>query len=92
VLLVDDDAAFRKVYAGLLRDSGYEVSEAADREGARKALEGEPPEVVLLDLMLPPDGTVEAGLQQLEQTLARVPGAKVVGSPARATPGQLSRR
>ena len=59
VLLVDDDAAFRKVYAGLLRDAGYEVSEAADREGARKALEGEPPEVVLLDLMLPPDGTVE---------------------------------
>ncbi|HYV49583.1 MAG TPA: sigma-54 dependent transcriptional regulator [Myxococcaceae bacterium] len=78
VLLVDDDAAFRKVYAGLLRDAGYEVREAADREGARKALEGEPPEVVLLDLMLPPDGTVEAGLQQLEQVLARAPGAKVV--------------
>jgi len=81
VLLVDDDAAFRKVYAGLLRDAGYEVSEAQDREGARKAVEGPPasrPEVVLLDLMLPPDGTVEAGLLQLEQTLARAPGAKVV--------------
>jgi len=78
VLLVDDDAAFRKVYAGLLRDAGYEVSEAADREGARRALDAAPPEVVLLDLMLPPDGTVEAGLRQLEQTLARAPGAKVV--------------
>jgi DNA-binding NtrC family response regulator len=78
VLLVDDDAAFRKVYGGLLRDAGYQVAEAADRESARRAVEETKAGVVLLDLMLPPDGTVEAGLQQLEHTLAKAPGAKVI--------------
>jgi DNA-binding NtrC family response regulator len=78
LLLVDDDAAFRKVYGGLLRDAGYEVFEAADRVTARAAIDARAYALVLLDLMLPPDGTVQAGLEQLEQVLARAPGAKVV--------------
>ncbi|HLL55033.1 MAG TPA: response regulator, partial [Myxococcaceae bacterium] len=78
LLLVDDDAAFRKVYGGLLRDAGYEVFEAADRATARVAIDARPYALVLLDLMLPPDSTVQAGLEQLEQVLARAPGAKVV--------------
>ncbi len=78
VLLVEDDAAFRKVYGGLLRDAGYDVSEAGDRAAARQAIEKRFFPVVILDLMLPPDGSVEAGLAQLSDVLSLRPSTKVI--------------
>ncbi|XXF80368.1 sigma-54 dependent transcriptional regulator [Myxococcaceae bacterium GXIMD 01537] len=78
LLLVDDDAAFRKVYGALLREAGFEVVEAADRPSARAAIESRAFPLVLLDLMLPPDGSVSAGLEQLAAVLAARPGTKVV--------------
>ncbi|WP_163998429.1 sigma-54-dependent transcriptional regulator [Pyxidicoccus caerfyrddinensis] len=78
LLLVDDDAAFRKVYGGLLREAGYEVSEAADRPSARAAFDARDFPLVLLDLMLPPDGSVNAGLDGLAALLSARPGTKVI--------------
>jgi len=78
LLLVDDDSAFRKVYGGLLRDAGYEVVEAADRPSARAAFDAQPFPLVLLDLMLPPDGSVSAGLTGLAALLDARPGTKVI--------------
>jgi DNA-binding NtrC family response regulator len=78
LLLVDDDSAFRKVYGGLLREAGFEVVEAADRPSARAAFEARAFPLVLLDLMLPPDGSVSTGLEQLGALLAARPGTKVV--------------
>jgi DNA-binding NtrC family response regulator len=78
LLLVDDDAAFRKVYGGLLREAGYEVVEAADRPSARAAFEARDFPLVLLDLMLPPDGSVSAGLEGLGALLGVRPGTKVI--------------
>jgi two-component system response regulator AtoC len=78
LLLVEDDRAFRQVYGALLRDAGYAVTEADDRASARAAVERAAPDVVLLDLMLPPDGTTAGGLTQLTEILAARPGAKVV--------------
>ncbi len=78
LLLVDDDSAFRKIYGGLLREAGFEVVEAADRPSARTAFEARAFPLVLLDLMLPPDGSVSTGLEQLGALLAARPGTKVV--------------
>ncbi|MCE9668156.1 sigma-54 dependent transcriptional regulator [Myxococcus stipitatus] len=78
LLLVDDDAAFRKVYGGLLRGAGHEVVEAADRPSARAALEARAFPLVLLDLMLPPDGSVSAGLEGLASLLSARPDTKVI--------------
>jgi DNA-binding NtrC family response regulator len=78
LLLVDDDSAFRKVYGGLLREAGYEVVEAADRPSARAAFEARVFPLVLLDLMLPPDGSVSAGLEGLGALLSARPGTKVI--------------
>ncbi|QSQ24653.1 sigma-54-dependent Fis family transcriptional regulator [Pyxidicoccus parkwayensis] len=78
LLLVDDDAAFRKVYGGLLREAGYEVVEAADRPSARATFEARDFPLVLLDLMLPPDGSVSAGLEGLAALLSARPGTKVI--------------
>ncbi len=76
LLLVDDDAAFRRVYGGLLREAGYEVTEADDRGSADAAAAGHP--VVLLDLMLPPDGSARGGLEQLQRLRAAHSNARII--------------
>lgn len=78
LLLVDDDSAFRKIYASLLRDAGFEVTEADDRPSARAAFGAKDYPVVILDLMLPPDGSAEAGLEQLAELLSTRPATKVI--------------
>lgn len=53
MLLVDDDAAFRKTLAGVLGANGFSTLEAANGlSGIRKAAE-EKPALVILDLVMP---------------------------------------
>ncbi|NOT55427.1 MAG: sigma-54-dependent Fis family transcriptional regulator [Deltaproteobacteria bacterium] len=78
VLLIDDDAAFRAVYAGLLRGQGYSVDQADDRASATAAVAKRTYAVVLLDLMLPPDGTTQGGIAQLKAVLSQRPESKVI--------------
>jgi DNA-binding response OmpR family regulator len=53
VLIVDDEPIVREVVAGYLAREGYRTLEAADGEHARQLLEREPPDLVVLDVMLP---------------------------------------
>jgi DNA-binding response OmpR family regulator len=53
LLLVDDEPRIRRVLRLALEDEGYQVAEAANGYDALTALRREPPDVVLLDLMLP---------------------------------------
>lgn len=78
ILLVDDDRAFRRVYGKLLEGEGYEVERADDRQSARQAFAAGGFDVVVLDLMLPPDGSVQKGLEQLAEMLSDDPQAKIV--------------
>lgn len=78
ILLVDDDSAFRSVYATLLEDVGYTIDQADDRPSAREKFAAFPYSVVLLDLMLPPDGSVKYGIEMLSEFLAKRPDVKVI--------------
>ena len=53
VLVVDDEPTVREVVVGYLRRDGHDVSEAADGTRALELLESEPPDLVVLDMMLP---------------------------------------
>lgn len=53
VLVVDDEATIREVLRRYLEREGFEVTEAADGEEALAAVESGPPDLVVLDLMLP---------------------------------------
>jgi len=53
LLLVDDEPRIRRVLRLALEDEGYEVAEAANGLDALTALRRQPPDVVLLDIMLP---------------------------------------
>ncbi len=78
ILLVDDDDAFRSVYVKLLKTRGFVVRQADDRNTAKAAFHTHRPAVVLLDLMLPPDGTAEGGIEQLRSFLGKCPETKIV--------------
>ena len=53
VLIVDDDARLREFVRVNLEAEGYEVREAGSAEEALEALDAEPPDLILLDVMMP---------------------------------------
>lgn len=65
ILIVDDEAAYLRLAGNFLAQQGYRVVSAADAASARKAYDAEHPDLVLLDLVMPPERTPEAGLSAL---------------------------
>ena len=53
VLVVDDDAHLREFVRLNLEREGYSVREAASAEAGLRALEEQPPDLILLDVMMP---------------------------------------
>lgn len=67
VLIVDDNDAIRESLADALADEGYAPESAADGITALRVAHESPPQVILLDLMMPGlDGTTVA--ERLSQT------------------------
>jgi two-component system, NtrC family, nitrogen regulation response regulator NtrX len=54
ILLVDDEANIRRMLGALLRSEGFAVTEASSGNAALLQLEQQEPDVVLLDLLMPP--------------------------------------
>lgn len=63
ILLVDDDAAFRGLCARWLQELGHAVLEAGDRESALQQFRSGGVELVLLDLVMPPEYDITVGLE-----------------------------
>lgn len=53
ILVVDDEPSISEVVSLYLKRAGYQVVVAQDGESALEALEEQPPDLVVLDLMLP---------------------------------------
>jgi two-component system, OmpR family, phosphate regulon response regulator PhoB len=53
VLVVDDEPTIREIVVGYLERAGFKTLEAADGNRARELLEHDPPDLVVLDVMLP---------------------------------------
>ena len=53
ILVVDDDEGVRALLTRYLELEGYEVDQAADGAGAMTAIKSHPPDLLLLDVMLP---------------------------------------
>ena len=53
VLLVDDEDLVRKVVKVVLEAEGHSVMEAGDGRDALAAVESQPPDAVVLDLLIP---------------------------------------
>ncbi|WP_298447365.1 PEP-CTERM-box response regulator transcription factor [uncultured Marinobacter sp.] len=78
LLIVEDDPGLQSQMRWCFSD-GLEVTVAADREAAITALRREEPDVVTLDLGLPPDpGGATEGFALLEEILRLAPLTKVI--------------
>jgi DNA-binding response OmpR family regulator len=53
VLVVDDEPTIREIVVSYLERDGFKTLEAADGNRARELLESDPPDLVVLDVMLP---------------------------------------
>ncbi|OQX25654.1 MAG: Fis family transcriptional regulator [Desulfobacteraceae bacterium IS3] len=53
VMIIDDEPSIRQSLSGLLSDEGFEVTTASNGYEALKAVENDPPELVLLDIWMP---------------------------------------
>ena len=74
VLLVDDEPAFQRLGGGFLRNLGHDVLTAGNSEEALSVFARERPDLVLLDLAMPPSMDPEQGLS----LIARFSGVPVV--------------
>src|SRR5664280_435967 len=78
LLIVDDDEEIRTQMKWALNQE-YEILLAEDRTRAMDAFTEHRPQVVLLDLGLPPHpGTPEEGLAALSEMMAQNQGAKII--------------
>ncbi|MEW6232781.1 MAG: response regulator, partial [Chloroflexota bacterium] len=53
ILVVDDDADLRQMLAEALTENGYQVRTAANGKEALEAIQGEQPDLMILNLMMP---------------------------------------
>jgi two-component system nitrogen regulation response regulator NtrX len=75
VLLVDDEANIRRMLGALLRSEGFSVTEAPNGNAALLLLDEADPDVVLLDLLMPPGPD---GLETLTRMRDRGRAAPVI--------------
>ena len=74
VLVVDDDANIRKMIVAALRRDGYEFREAGNGRDALEVMRTSPPDVVVLDLMMPIlSGWEVLEEREQEESLKRIP-------------------
>jgi len=74
ILVVDDDERIRQSLGGILKDEGYEVVDAKDGLQALKQVEGEAPDLVLLDIWMPGMD----GMEVLERIKGQIPNLPVI--------------
>ena len=64
ILVVDDDQIILKTLSITLNSNGYQVFTAVDGPGAATIVSREKPDLILLDLMFPPDAANVGGALQ----------------------------
>jgi two-component system nitrogen regulation response regulator NtrX len=73
ILIVDDEANIRRMLGALLRAEGFEVAEAGNGNSALLALDEVRPDLVFMDLMMPPGPDGIETLAKLREKDAAVP-------------------
>ena len=68
MLIVDDNEINRRVLAGMLRKERYTLLSAADGEQALAMARRKPPDLILLDIMMPGQGRL-CGVRRAEDAI-----------------------
>jgi DNA-binding response OmpR family regulator len=74
ILVVDDDPVALSLMEGILRNNGYDVSTAMDGLDALVQIKRDPPDVVVLDIMMPEINGYDVCFQlRFNEDFVRVP-------------------
>jgi DNA-binding response OmpR family regulator len=84
-LIVDDDAGSRLIMRDVLRANGHGIMEAENAEQALRSVRAQPPDVILLDAMMPGmDGFTLCGQLKRDRATAHIPVLMVTSRTDRA--------
>jgi diguanylate cyclase len=84
ILLVDDEAIIRQLTARILGDLGHQVVEAGNGEEALRLVHEQPPDLILLDIMMPGVSGIEVCRQLRANMLTKsIPVIVVSGANAK---------
>jgi two-component system, NtrC family, nitrogen regulation response regulator NtrX len=87
ILLIDDEANLRRMIRMVLEEEGYQVHEAGSAEEGLRAARDDPPEAILLDVVLPG----RSGLEALPRFRDLLPGIPVIMMSGEATLSDAAR-
>jgi two-component system nitrogen regulation response regulator NtrX len=73
ILIVDDEANIRRMVGALLKSEGFDVAEAANGNAALLAIPEVRPDLILLDLMMPPGPDGLATLERIRAADREIP-------------------
>ncbi len=73
VLIIDDEANIRRMVGALLRSEGFTVAEAPNGNAGLLAIPDVRPDIILLDLMMPPGPDGLATLEQIRAKDTEIP-------------------
>lgn len=74
ILIVDDNAANLQVLSHMLKERGYATRQALSGAAALRAVESQPPDLILLDIMMPQmDGYEVCRQLKADEALRRIP-------------------
>lgn len=85
ILIVDDDAAFRRAVSRVLSGAGYQVAQAEDGGKAQKVLSSERPDILVTDIIMP-DGD---GIELINAVKWRYPTMRILAISGRGSMGTL---
>jgi len=78
ILIIEDEEYLAKSIRDLLEPSGYEIHIAQDRKEGREKINELKPDLLLLDLALPPSYTVAEGIEFFKECLSSKQCPKIV--------------
>jgi len=79
VMIVDDASFMRAVLKKIVLQAGHEViAEASNGDDAISQFQQSKPDLVLMDIIMPPGPKAKDGIEALKQIVAAEPSAKVI--------------
>ena len=92
VMIVDDDDSVRELLEYVVKKEGFAVVKAADGDEALKKIESLPPDLILLDLMMPRYGGYEVLRRLQHGETARIPIVVITGRYTERTTTEMIRQ
>ena len=86
ILVVDDEEDMRSMLTQMLERAGHKVTTATDGQEAIEAFRAAPPDVLLIDILMPTKG----GLVAISEIRKRAPTARIIAMSGGGRSGKLN--